>query len=254
MRKLWNALCSIQASKGIDLKQAAESWVRKKRHSLSKWAAEGSFDQLCGAGCHPISLAIALWAISVSQSMAGAWHALVDSARHRNQIIRALEKAATVLEELHMSFGALFFEDVKKSLDEDLRRSIGVNPRSLGAVPDVDFLSLRNAPALNPATTIRVLKAYVQGLRASQAIFVDIGAHSSESLPKYLLSAYVKQATGQFHDPEVSALIGSALSIRSYDETAHRMWRSRNYQQLDKKNSSLVRGLLGIGVVTDLSE
>lgn len=52
------------------------------------------------------------------------------------------------------------------------------------------------------------------------------------------------------HDVEVSALIGSALGREGYDETAHRMWRSRNYERLEKGNSSLVQILLGIGVVT----
>jgi hypothetical protein len=253
MRKLWNTLCSIESSKGVDLKEAAESWVKKKRHSLSKWEAEGNFEQLCEAGCHPISLAIAIRAIEVSQSMGKRSLALIGSTRRQNRIIHALEKAANILEELHESFGVLFFQDVKELLDKDVRRSIEGNPRLLGTVSAVDFLSLQNAPALNPATTIRVLRAYVQVLRAPQVIFLDIGAHSSGSLPKYIISAYVKEATGQFHDTEVSALIGSALGTGSYDETAHRMWRSRNYRRLDKKNSSLARGLLAIGVITDLN-
>jgi hypothetical protein len=82
-----------------------------------------------------------------------------------------------------------------------------------------------------------------------EALSAETQAHSAESLPKYLLSAYVKQATGDFHDREVSALIGSALGTGIYDETAHRMWRSRNYEQLDKTSSALANLLLGFGVV-----
>jgi hypothetical protein len=253
MQKLWDMLCSIEASRGIDLRQAIESWVKKKRTSLSKWPSEGCFDRLCEAGCYPVSLAIALWAIEVSRSLGKKSRALINSTRHRNQISHALEKAANMLEELHESFGVLVFEDVKELLDKNVRRSIEGNPRSLGTVSTVDFLSLLNVPALNPVTTIRVLRAYVQVLHASQAIRLDLGAHSSESLPKYIISAYVKEATGQFHDAEVSALIASALGKESYDETAHRMWRSRNYQRLNKKNFSLVRGLVGIGIITDLN-
>jgi len=85
------------------------------------------------------------------------------------------------------------------------------------------------------------------------AVSEETQAHSSDSIPKYLISAYVKRATGDFHDAQVSALIGSALGTGTCDETAHRMWRSRNYAQLEQEYSSLADLLMGIGVVTALN-
>src|SRR6202142_2261963 len=93
MRKLWNTLCSIESSKGVDLKEAAESWGKKKRHSLSKWEAEGNFEQLCEAGCHPIWLAIAIGSIEVSQSMGKRSLSLIGYTRLKNRITHAMEKA-----------------------------------------------------------------------------------------------------------------------------------------------------------------
>jgi hypothetical protein len=68
-------------------------------------------------------------------------------------------------------------------------------------------------------------------------------------LAKYLFSAYVYRATSRFHDKEVSDLIGAALGI-TYDETAHRMWRNRNYKRIDKTLSNIADILADFGKVS----
>lgn len=102
-----------------------------KRDSLSQWASENDFDELCNAGCSPVSLALALWIIEVSQSVAEVWRTAISSARRRNQIIGSLEEAADALEEVQDSFGAAMLEHFTKSLSTDVRDSISIDPKSL---------------------------------------------------------------------------------------------------------------------------
>jgi hypothetical protein len=49
----------------------------------------------------------------------------------------------------------------------------------------------------------------------------------------YLLSSYVEKATGGQHDACVSGLV-AAVRESSYDEDAHKSWRSRNMQKIDR--------------------
>jgi hypothetical protein len=216
------------------------------------WEAQSCFDKLCSAGCNPISLAIVVWLLKVSQSFAENWRIVFGFARRRLQIIASLTKTASLLEELHKSFGAIIFENQKKSIHNApglLGDLASIDPLSMGIVAPISFSELFKASPVNPATTIRVLRAYAEILRGSLTIAGDVGAKSPDALAKYLISAYVKNTTGEFHDSEVSALIGSVRDDDGYDATAHKMWRSRNYQLLDKRNSSLVEALIGIGIV-----
>jgi len=244
----WKVYCSIHAGKGLDVPELIRSWAAAKRKSLAKWSTETTFDELCQHGCSSISLAVALSAIEVSQQAASRWQRTVGPKRRRDQIIRSLTKAATALEEVHEKFIDTTLQDLSASLDPDLRRLLSLDPllpegqRLTPEWPEV-------APAPHPATIVRALRFYARFFGMVEALSAETQAHSAESLPKYLLSAYVKQATGDFHDREMSALIGSALGTGIYDETAHRMWRSRNYEQLDKTSSSLANLLLGFGVV-----
>jgi hypothetical protein len=252
LRELWNLLCSINVSKSLDLPQLVQLLAMRKREVLVQWTSEADFDELCREGCSEVSLALALWAIEASQSIEQRWRKTVPSARRRKQIVRILEKAADVLEELQNSFSAAILEGVKKSLPEDLRKSVNLESGILNIVSNMKPKWPQNAPAPHPANTIRALRLYARVLSMFHAISEETQAHSSDSIPKYLISAYVKRATGDFHDAQVSALIGSALGSGTYDETAHRMWRSRNYEPLEEECSSLVELLMGIGVVTAL--
>jgi hypothetical protein len=49
--------------------------------------------------------------------------------------------------------------------------------------------------------------------------------HSLEEVTKCLLVAYIHFTTGDFHDEEVSALIGAVTDTDDYDEKAHARWR-----------------------------
>jgi hypothetical protein len=227
IRELWNVLCSISASQGVDAGNLALGWAKAKRNSLLKWASENSFDELCNAGCSPVSLAISLWAIQACRRWQKTWRVTIGSVRRRDQIVRSLENAANNLEELQNSFYGALLEDLRESSNDI---ETGDN--------DIHSLNAEHtwpsyAPGPSPSTTIRALHLYARVLGFFDTISEETQAHSAETVSKYLISGYVNRATGKFHDPEVSALIGSALETGTYDETAHRMWRSRNYEQLE---------------------
>jgi hypothetical protein len=118
IRELWNVLRSISASQGIDAGNLALSWAKAKRNSLSKWASENSFDELCNAGCSPVSLAISLWAVQACRRWQKTWRVTIGSIRRRDQIVRSLENAAEDLEELQNSFYGAVLEDLRKSSND----------------------------------------------------------------------------------------------------------------------------------------
>ena len=136
-------------------------------------------------------------------------------------------------------FITALLQDLKVSLDKDLRFVLGGDPTSQSA-PASFAKWPSNAVAPHPATVVKALRLYARLLGMFDAISEETQAHSAESFPKYSISAYVKRTTGSFHDREVSTLIGSVVCRPAYDEIAHRMWRSRNYEKLGKEFSFLL--------------
>ena len=103
--------------------------------------------------------------------------------------------------------------------------------------------------APHPGETIRVLRLYASLLRKLGSLGKKTGINSTDTLWKYVFSAYVHRATQGFHDVQVSRVIEAVLN-EGYDETAHRMWRSRNYERIDADLSFLPKLLIGIGFVS----
>jgi hypothetical protein len=253
LRNLWIAFCFIERSKGINVPHLCQQWTESKRKSLKEPSYQQDFEDLCAAGCRPFCLVLALAVIEVSKATATTRRKLFGSARHRQQIARALSKGADALEEVHERFIDINIERFTKlKLDDDLRKSLSADPDlASGGQPTFDWP--KSLPA-HPATAIRSFRAFAELFGMFDKIAGDTHAHSPDSFSKYLISAYVKRVTAKFHDREVSALINSALGKDGYDETTHRVWRSRNYLQLEKEFSSVVTLLLGIGVVTSQGE
>ena len=71
-------------------------------------------------------------------------------------------------------------------------------------------------------------------LNGGELLFEVLEANSLTEIAKFALAATVNSATGRFYDREVSALTGAALQKSDYDETAHRVWRIRNFDRLAK--------------------
>jgi hypothetical protein len=249
-REFWDLFCSLHKSKGIDLPEFLHSLARQVRESLSPWAAKADFDELCRKGCSEVSLALAFWSFEIAQSVERVWRKTVPSARRRQQVVQTLDNAADVLEELQNSVDLAVLEELKKSFPGYLSESGTSDREILSTVSRMEPEWPTNAPAPAPTTVVRALRLYAQTLNLFRAISEETEAHSWDSVPRYLISAYVKRATGSFSDAPVAALIGKALGTEAYDETAHRMWRFRNYERLQKEYALLIDILAGIGAVT----
>jgi hypothetical protein len=246
----FNDAFNSEMGKGLDLPEFLHSSVSQARKSLRSWAAETDFDELCGKGCSEASLALALQSFRIAQSAERVWRRAVASARRRQQVVRTLDNAAHVLEELQNSLDLAVLEEAKRSLPENLRESATSDRELLNIISRIEPEWPSYAPVPSPATMIRGLRLYARTLNLFRAISEETQAHSSDSVPRYLISAYVKRSTGDFHDAQVSALIGSAMGVEAYDETAHRMWRLRNYKRLEKEYAFLVHIVADIGAIT----
>ena len=178
------------------------------------------------------------------RSFEDKWRKLSGTPRQRKQTIRSLEKAADALETLLDTVDAVVAEDL--SSDPVVADRLEQSWRMFMLLPD--FWSGGTIAVPELSVTIDGLRTYASVLRSFDLPLKDIGASPADMLAKYLFSAYVVRATTRFHDAEVSALIGATLGT-FYDETAHRMWRKRNYKRIDKNFSSTLNMLTDVGSV-----
>jgi hypothetical protein len=246
LQQVWAGLLSIYASKGIDLLQLVRDLVKAKEEMLDRWASRDSLNALREDGCNEYSLVLSLQVMEAARSHENKFHRALGSARDRDQVARLLDKAAAALEEFGSALDSAVRDDFASIPPPVLKTAQSlakqIDPREDEAKwPD-------NLPAPHPNTIIRGLRFYSRMFRGLPQLW-EVGMPYSESLGKYLLSAYVSRVTGKFHDAEVSALINSTLSMGGYEETAHRMWRSRNYNRIHKQCSSLVDFMVDVGVV-----
>jgi hypothetical protein len=84
-----------------------------------------------------------------------------------------------------------------------------------------------------PDSIINGLRLTADLLLMGDKLLDAIEANSMLEIAKYGLAGVVRRVTARYHDREVSALTGAALQKPDYDETAHRVWRIRNYPRLE---------------------
>lgn len=239
----WQVLCAVYSSKGIDLRKLLNEAATSKAEWLSRWGCEADFDKLRKAGCSDAALVIALWIIRSAPSWTNTWRAVVGSRRRRNQTISALEGAASALERLETSLGEALSHDKRARNHKQLSRT--TNTERVDSEPNFKENLLPRVPT--PLALIRVLRMYSRVLKGFDDVAKRTRIHSPEAFGRYLISEVVMTATDEYHDQEVSALIGGALG-ETYSETAHRMWRSRNYRHI-KAVSLPVELLIGLGAL-----
>lgn len=144
----------------------------------------------------------------------------MGSAEYRRKTTQTLEHAIEALDEL--------FCPLKAIEDEELNTKLA----QIGRIP--------------PTRIVSQLRFYIKFVNAAESIAADTENNSLAELLKYILSGYVNRATGRFHDRNVSGLIAEISGAVEYNEFAHRMWRSRNYDRLEKHLSGLVELLFAI--------
>ena len=136
-------------------------------------------------------------------------------------LIGTMEKAAVVLEKLISSIDEVIVEDDSfGSTDADRLKDVRRN--SIGQHFDMpENVSIATPP--DPVVTVETLRTYSSVLRLFELSDKDAGIDSADTFSKYLFSAYVYRATGQFHDEEVSALM--SISLTSCCDGSPRCWK-----------------------------
>jgi hypothetical protein len=155
------------------------------------------------------------------------WSRIFLMPYRREKTTKALQKAASALEE---TFKEMVVLD--------------------GEVPAETWTSIGR---LSPSHLIRELRVYSDVLNFGDKIAGDMEVRSIEELAKFLMTSYVKRTTGSFNDKRVSSLIEETSGLSGYNETAHRMWRSRNYPRLEKHCLWLTEVMLVFGSAAGLA-
>jgi hypothetical protein len=203
----WRAYREAYRTKGVDIAQFYAELAAEEKQRLRSPGARDDFTELCEDGCFQLVLAAIVALFRFSPRLENLWTVMVGTAYRREKTTKTLEKAAATLEGL---FGGLISAE-----DEAQREQF----RKMGRLPLSSLVS--------------ELRFYNKVINGADRIAVDTESHSLVEVCKYLLASYVKRATGDFHDRNVSGLIEELISS-SYEESAQRMWRKRNYSRLDK--------------------
>jgi len=187
-QNLWNLYRSIFARRGLDVEARSNRWSEEKRKGLARFSAETSFDELRESGCSALPLAIAIAMVQPLRSFEKKWAKITGTARERDQKIRAIEKAANVLEDLLGSVADVLIADACGALDttglKELRKDI--------IAPNAIYRGTIDVP--DPSTTIHALRTYVSVLTMLESIRKESGVASSGMLSKYF---YRLTCTGQ---------------------------------------------------------
>jgi len=220
---LWDAHRKILLKRGVDLDKAFAEWAERQGQKLASPGARTDFAELCRHGCTPQVLAAIIALFRFAPRVERLWAEMIGHPRKRQKVTRALEKAASMLEEVFGEFIA--------AEDESQRETFA----DLGRIPLSRLVS--------------EVRFYIRFLNLAEGLAEDTETRSIREVTNYLLASYVKRATGRFRDRNVSALLGELAGSVDYNEVAQRMWRTRNYQRLEKHFSKLTDFLFTMGVV-----
>jgi len=96
--------------------------------------------------------------------------------------------------------------------------------------PDIPAdLTLGTAPG--PRQMAAHLRTYQSFASAVPSLMEFANIRNVRDVERHIPTAYVKSATGEWHDREVAALISAATGT-NLDEGAHRVWRHRNFSEI----------------------
>lgn len=219
----WKSYREICRTKEIDTVKLYTDLSEEQKQRLTSPGAREDFIELCEAGCLQLVLAGIVILLRYSPLLEAFWTEMVDRADNREKATRTLEDAVQTLESLFS--GVIASEKEGKS---------------------TEFAKIGRLPI---SQVISELRLYVRFINFASSMSADTETRSPAELSKYLLSSYVRGMTGRFHDRSVSGLVGEAFGSPEYNEVAHRMWRTRNYERIDKHFSWMTRFLVAMSVV-----
>jgi hypothetical protein len=204
----WKSYREICRGKQIDTVKLYMHLAEEEKQKLGSPGAREEFIELCEAGCFQPVLAGIVMLVRYAPRLEAFWTQMVGRPDNREKAIRTLESAAQTLENL--------FSGVIESENE-------------GQSPELDRIG-----RLPVSRVINELRFYIRLVNSASSISAETEIRSPAELAKYLASSYVLSMTGRFHDRCVSGLVSEASGSLEYIEVAHRMWRARNYERIDK--------------------
>lgn len=227
LKESFSALQEVQTEQGIDTAAKANEWALHIKKALAPNGADNDFEILCDKGCHSLSLAASVFAAEFSPIAILSFRAAFGMSKDRVGYSSKLRRAAEILG--------------KTVFSEALGEGIWLKLKSIH--------ELLPAP---PSAMIRDLEFYAKLFEFAELVSRNAGIRSKHDLPRFIITSYVHLATGRWHDKEVSGLLqGDEADV--YDETAHRVWRNRNFSRLNRHYCVLPELLLEIGKVVGTS-
>jgi hypothetical protein len=206
LQNLWNVHCEILGKHGVDLPSVIKQWTVQQEERLPSPGARTDFRELCANGCVAEILAIFLALLRWSPQFEDFWSKLYGSPNDRRRVRRNLEKTAKLIEGLFAFLISLEDDEVISKLSKIGR--------------------------ISPGRLSSELRFYARLLDMMESIPRETQTRSLADFGKFCLTEYAKQATGRFRDRTVSGLIAEAIGPADYNEVAHRMWRSRNFNRI----------------------
>ena len=221
-REFWALLREMRRERGIDYDGLLRDAVKYVKQKLPSPGARTDFIELEHAGCSPVVLGLLVELIHYTPTVKQFWENAVGVPSERRKAKKEFEAAAHRLARI---FALTLNAD--DAIKEKLSRST----------------------ILMPSQLISQLNLYVKLITLGERLAEKSELHSLDEFGKYLLAAYVKRATGKFCDRNVSGLLAGLVGPTSFDETAQRMWRRRNYTRLEPHISGFADMLNAMGTV-----
>jgi hypothetical protein len=213
----WRIYRQIYQKKGVDIVAFYAALARDVEFGLSI-PVRMEFRELCDAGCLPEILALLTFLLRDSPHLQQLWEQIAGDKNAREKSRKSLKAAARALEGIG---GDLFARHTSTGDPASVRVAYGVSE----------------------------LKFFERFLGLGESLRSDTETRSPTEFCKYLISAYVKSMTGEFHDRCVSGLVGETVGPEDFVETAQAMWRFRNYERLDRYHHGFVELIVAMSVV-----
>ncbi len=193
----------------FNFRQRFDEWAKQRILTLSSPGARDHCYELCKEGCKPNGLAILIGLLRAAPVIENFWS---DTSEVRMSQSQTLEEAALIVKN---SFPLLNGSERNDSGSESGHR------------------------ATEPQLTLE-LRFRSRLLVLPESLAEETGAGSLEAVMKYLLIGYVRTATKEWRDRNVSAMLAELIGPVGHSEGSHRVWRNRHFDGLNRGFADLL--------------
>jgi hypothetical protein len=202
-RRAIAATVEVFATKGLDLPRIANQWANDYLRELGERGSNVELGQLLRSGCKKLPLAASIKTGALLSSAPTVYREVMGRTEEIERMCRDLNKTANL------------FDGIVKSL-------------SLDASSEWPMKTVLPSPN----QMAEYLRMYTSVINLGPVLLNITKANSIRDIERHVLTAYVKRATGEWHDGKVSAIIAAATG-QTLDEDTHRKWRNRNFSGIN---------------------